>query len=94
MGRNCICLLLTGAFMFFARMDAQESRFGFCDRVEPFKWADNTPKDCPFPKSKNFSEIIFTGRYANYTDADTWYPSWADDDCMYSPWTDGYLIRG
>ena len=33
--------------------------------------------------------IGFTGRHAEYTQADTWYPSWASDDNMYSPWTDG-----
>lgn len=94
MRTNHFCLFLAGAFAFTLQMEAQDTRFGFCDVVEPFKWADNTPPDCPFLRSKKFSEIVFTGRYANYTDADTWYPSWADDDCMYSPWTDGYLIEG
>ena len=47
------------------------------------------PKDCPFPQSKLFTGIMFTGRYRNYTSADTWYPSWASDGHLYSPWTDG-----
>ncbi|MBI9060701.1 MAG: hypothetical protein JEZ14_01850 [Marinilabiliaceae bacterium] len=48
-----------------------------------------TPGDAPFKKSKY--NIVFTGRYANYTKADTWYPSWASDDHLYSPWTDGSI---
>lgn len=94
-------VMSAGALLLFAVQcpaqalaQAQEKRFGFCESREPFKWADNTPEDCPFPRSHSYSEIVFTGRFANYTDADTWYPSWADDDCMYSPWTDGYLITG
>jgi len=47
------------------------------------------PKDCPFPRSKLFKGLTFTGRYRNYTTADTWYPSWASDGHLYSPWTDG-----
>lgn len=88
-----VCLLL-GFSLFCVSLYAQEQRFGFCEDVDPFKWADNTPVSCPFPRSEEFSEIVFTGRYANYTDADTWYPTWADDDCLYSPWTDGYLVAG
>ena len=51
--------------------------------------ASAPPKDCPFPQSKLFAGIVFTGRYKNYTTADTWYPSWASDGNLYSPWTDG-----
>jgi hypothetical protein len=51
--------------------------------------ASAPPKDCPFPQSKLFAGIVFTGRYRNYTTADTWYPSWASDGNLYSPWTDG-----
>ena len=29
------------------------------------------------------------GRHAEYTHADTWYPSWASDDKLYSPFADG-----
>lgn len=52
------------------------------------KWLDTPPNGAP-----EFScvalGIEFTGRYANYTSADTWYPSWAADGALYSPWTDG-----
>ena len=41
--------------------------------------------------STNFDSLVFTGRYANYTKADTWYPSCAADGHLYSPWTDGTI---
>jgi len=52
-------------------------------------WLSEPPADCPFKPSENFSGVEFTGRHAEYTGADTWYPSWASDGNMYSPWTDG-----
>jgi len=45
----------------------------------------------PVEYSEEFPSIAFTGKYANYTNADTWYPSWASDGNMYSPWTDGEI---
>jgi hypothetical protein len=53
------------------------------------EWNTPAPKDCPAPPSKDFSGLVFTGRHAEYTKADTWYPSWASDGNLYSPWTDG-----
>jgi hypothetical protein len=60
------------------------------------KWPSQPPIDCPFEPSKEIVGLIFTGRYAAYTEADTWYPSWTADDTMYSPWTDGNVsqLRG
>ena len=52
-------------------------------------WPSRPPKDCPFPRSATLAGIGFTGRHAEYTGADTWYPSWAADGNLYSPWTDG-----
>lgn len=52
------------------------------------------PVDCPIERSAEFSEIMLTGRHAQYGNADTWYPSWAADGNLYSPWTDGYLLEG
>jgi len=43
----------------------------------------------PVPRSEAVVDIGFTGRYATYEHADTWYPSWASDGNLYSPWTDG-----
>ena len=52
-------------------------------------WSIPAPAGCPFQKSDALGGIAFTGRHAEYTDADTWYPSWASDGNLYSPWTDG-----
>jgi len=57
------------------------------------KWPSQPPIDCPFEPSKEIVGLIFTGRHAAYTEADTWYPSWAADDTMYSPWTDGNVSQ-
>lgn len=55
-------------------------------------WEPNeVPAGCPFGRSKVIERLVFTGRYANYTKADTWYPSWASDGNLYSPWTDGSI---
>ncbi len=54
-----------------------------------FTWPSNPPQDCPLEASETIQKVTFTGRYANYTGVDTWYPSWAEDDILYSPWTDG-----
>ena len=50
-------------------------------------WAIEIPVEC----SKDIVEIAFTGSHASYTDADTWYPSWASDGNLYLPWTDGLI---
>jgi hypothetical protein len=52
-------------------------------------WPSAPPTNCPFASSDAFTGIEFTGRHAEYTRADTWYPSWASDGNLYSPWTDG-----
>ncbi|MCJ7588705.1 MAG: hypothetical protein MUQ00_12510, partial [Candidatus Aminicenantes bacterium] len=52
-------------------------------------WPSEEKPDCPFPRSGMLTSLRFTGRHAEYTGADTWYPSWASDGRLYSPWTDG-----
>ncbi len=52
-------------------------------------WPSEEKSDCPFTPSDQLRGIRFTGRHAEYTGADTWYPSWAEDGNLYSPWTDG-----
>lgn len=47
------------------------------------------PADCPFEMSEMIEDLAFTGRHVEYTNADTWYPTWASDGNLYSPWTDG-----
>ena len=52
-------------------------------------WPSEPPADCQAPKSEAATGIVFTGRHAEYTGADTWYPSWGADGRLYSPFTDG-----
>ena len=54
-------------------------------------WAQTAPDNCPLARSADFPRIRFTGRHEAYTNADTWYPSWASDGNLYSPWTDGRI---
>jgi hypothetical protein len=66
-------------------------------RVAPMKpaigsdgiWRSDPPNGCPFGPSEAFTALQFTGRHAEYVNADTWYPSWAADGDLYSPWADG-----
>ena len=55
----------------------------------PMLWPSNVPDDCPVEQSDDLVAVVFTGRSADYTYADTWYPSWASDGNLYSPYTDG-----
>jgi hypothetical protein len=55
------------------------------------EWKSAPPTDCPFEPSRDLRGIAFTGRHAEYTRADTWYPMWAADDICYSGWTDGFF---
>ena len=54
-------------------------------------WPSEPPGACPFPKSSSLTGIEFTGRWARYWNADTWYPSWGSDGVLYSPFTDGQV---
>lgn len=81
---GCLCVQL---------LCGQTVATGRSSTFKPFVWANKIPADCPFPKEKKIKTIEFTGRFANYTNADTWYPSWAANDTLYSPWTDGYILR-
>jgi hypothetical protein len=51
-------------------------------------WPSQPPEGCPFPPSEEVSACVLTGRYATYTSADTWYPSWGRDGRLYSPFAD------
>ena len=57
--------------------------------VQPFPRPSTPPAGCPFEPSGSIRGIRLTGRHAEYTGADTWYPSWSRDGSMYSGWTDG-----
>jgi hypothetical protein len=55
-----------------------------------FTWDTTCPTGCPFSAS-SYRRLQFTGRWATYTAADTFYPTWGDDDVLYTPWTDGSI---
>ena len=57
-------------------------------------WPSENPAGCPFTPSAELGGIRFTGRHREYTNADTWFPTWAPDGNLYSPWTDGYVVDG
>lgn len=57
----------------------------------PVIYKSDIPAGCPFEPSKTITAMAFTHTYSTYTDADTWYPSWASDGNMYSGWTDGEI---
>lgn len=65
----------------------REDHFSWPSYVDFNSWAYKVPVEA----SRDIPSITFTGRYANYTEADTWYPSWASDGHLYSPWTDGRI---
>lgn len=58
---------------------------------QPTIWKSDPPAGCPFEISKDIVGVAFTRLYVSYTDADTFYPSWAVDDNMYCGWTDGEI---
>jgi len=58
---------------------------------QPQIWKSEPPQGTPFEPSRDIRGIAFTHTFAAYTDADTWYPSWASDGNMYSGWTDGEI---
>ena len=58
---------------------------------EYYEWENEIPDDCPFERSTDIEKVIFTGRYDNYTGADTWYLQSASDGHLYSCWTDGTI---
>ena len=61
------------------------------EKHEGLVWKSPPPEDCPFPASKELTGMSLTPRHAEYTGADTWYPSWAADGHMYTPFTDGVV---
>jgi hypothetical protein len=64
--------------------------FGRGTNYQYFTWDTTCPTGCPFAAS-SYRRLQFTGRWATYTAADTFYPTWGDDDVLYSPWTDGSI---
>lgn len=85
--------LHTLAVLLLASLAAHSEQPPAVDASAPNTSCIPAPADCPFPQSAAFGGLTFTGRHAEYTKADTWYPSWASDGKMYSPWTDG-IVNG
>ncbi len=93
---NIISLIFLGLLLFSAMVGCYQKPKQAVVPYEPEAWVPKVwksepPEGCPFEPSKDIKGIAFTGRYATYTDADTWYPSWAEDENMYSGWTDGEI---
>jgi len=77
-----------------ARAAGGEQRLVDAPAPAPYRvWPSQTPDGCPFTPSKQWDGVGFTGRHAEYTHADTWYPSWAADGRLYSGWTDGRVDK-
>jgi hypothetical protein len=55
----------------------------------PLQWSHAKPSGLPFARSHRFSGMTFTGPWASYTTADTFFPSWGADGRLYSPFMDG-----
>ncbi len=83
-------LLITLVFksLLFAQLTDNTKREG--DLTDPainpiyayYEWENNIPEDCPFERSEDILKVMFTGRYANYTGADTWYLQSGGDGVM------------
>ena len=94
-----ILILTTGFYNFVISQNASQSNFEIfiynsdesIENCTPFIWPVGNETKWAFQKSIEIKGLEFTGRFANYTKADTWYPSWASDGNLYSPWTDGSI---
>jgi hypothetical protein len=86
-----ICFILLGVVSLISCKDKKSSNIWELHQMKKQKveLISTLPETSPFEKSIYLIEL--TGRYANYTKADTWYPSWASDGHLYSPWTDGSI---
>lgn len=86
-------------FVFFALLAGNKAKAQMASlkpdilNYTPFVWQSETPEDCPFKQSKEFTGIKFLGIKSGYHYGDTWYPTWAENDTLYSPWTDGKTKR-
>jgi len=62
-----------------------------CTEYDRLVWPSDLPEDCPLERSTVLRGMAFTGRWANYTQCDYWYPTWAADGHLYSGCGDGLL---
>lgn len=82
-----LVFVLTGEVLFAQK---NQNLMQISKTYNPTSWGNNhLPDDSGLSLSDTFGGISFTGRYASYTNADTWYIIYATDGTMYSSFTDG-----
>jgi len=82
----------TSAFASNGTAEKDSTLRAYSEKYNWTSWGNNSlPKDSGLKQSKVFGGVSFTGRYACYTGADTWYPSYATDGTIYSCCTDGNI---
>lgn len=85
--------LLALAVVFVSATWAQKVESGALVKSVEYEWSswgnNRLPTDSGLTLSKEFGGVSFTGRYASYTHADTWYLTSASNGAMYSSYTDG-----
>lgn len=84
-----VALLLIVSIPMMTISAAGTNRIGMNGNYNYFIWPNQVPTGCPLSLSSDYTYITFTGRWADYSNADTWYPSWGSDGNLYSPFTDG-----
>jgi len=87
-------MLLSVTALFLGHLQAQTQQRDVPYSPKPWLptiWKSDPPAGCPFEQSTAIVGVAFTRKYMTYTDADTFYPSWAADDNMYCGWTDGEI---
>lgn len=83
---------LLAATLMSCGLRVRENAVAYAPQPWPARvWSSEVPPDCPFERSKDIVAAAFTRNTVAYTDADTWYPSWAPDGALYSGWTDGEI---
>jgi hypothetical protein len=88
-GRPAFIAILTVFLISHPIVRADTIKGETVSKFDPFTWPSDIPQDCPLKKSLTFDSITFSGRYADYEAADTWFPCWCSDGELRSPFTDG-----
>jgi len=89
MFKTSLSLIAFLAILFILTSFHSNAATGRAEQSVMHEWPSTPPPDIPFPPSRELTGIAFTGRYAQYGHADTWFPSWASNGNLYSSWTDG-----
>ena len=90
--RSILLLIISLIVLYQNNLHAQQRDIDyFSKQWLPKVWSTEIPNSCPFKRSNDFAALAFLGKHVSYTDADTWYPSWASDGNMYSGFADGEI---